>query len=726
MKQVSITETSRPADFASAALATHTFSLTSGAYTASGATITIPPPSIKVRYDTNNSGRNALYDGIYVNPIVNGNSGDTESYGTGTPYALAYNTDRAMSTSTSGWSFNTSALFNTNNKTSRVVNINWRLAIEGSIIGISTGMLWDTGVRTIGYRQPYDAWGSWMIYSEGTVTLNAPPTFTAAASSSAPYYANVSTYRVNLTNLSAKYGGTISSAVLTVGNQTVSRTTNGELAVALNNTGTFTPTVKVTDSRGQATTVNLSAITVASHTSPTVTAETTSTGPYYTTGTSYIAVTSNPVTYDDVPVSSISLTIGSQTVSDTDVGQLTISPNTAGTFTPIVTITDAAGASSSVQLQPITVLQYSAPTINGSIIQRTETSGKPNEEDTSAVIGYQIAWVDALGHIKKPKIYIGSSTTEATVLWYKTYEPTSATETYLSNPITDWSTIVPGDVVYAFISDEFLIGDSYIINASVSDDYTTSAVLSMTLAQAFFTVDFLAGGHGIAFGQLATEEGFECDLDSIFHKGLSMTLDDRTTDTESDDYRLYHALLGLGWLEEGSGTDVSVKDLFAKILGTRLVVESGTSGIWRYRKWSDGTAECWGVYSATISHYATNFGGYGYYVDLTFPTGLFSSVYTVQYSAFIGGGFALTGTLTGAFDASHVRCFAIASTSGSQSSTWRAYVVGKWAELDPSSQTLNITGFTQKQLTKAEIKALIEASGNLYKDNDIWIPTDLE
>lgn len=516
MKQVSITETTRPADFASATLATHTFSLTSGAYTASGATITIPPPSLKVRYDTNNSGRNAIADGIYVNPIVNGNSGDTESYGTGSTYALAYNTDTTMSTDSSGWSFNTSALFNANNKTSRVVNINWRLAIEGNIMGIGTGMLWGYGIRYIAYRQPYDAPGSWTIYSEGTVTLNAPPTFTATASSSAPYYANVSTYRVNLTNLSAKYGGTISSAVLTVGNQTASRTTNGELAVALNNTGTFTPTVKVTDSRGQATTVNLSAITVASHTSPTVTAETTSTGPYYTTGTSYTAVTSNPVTYDDVPVSSISLTIGSQTVSDTDVGQLTISPNTAGTFTPTVTITDAAGASSSVQLQPITVLQYSAPTMNGSIIQRTETNGKPNEEDTSAVIGYQITWVDALGHIKKPKIYIGSSTSEATVSWYKTYEPTSATETYLSNPITDWNAIVSGDVVYAFISDEFLIGDSYIINASVSDDFTTSAVLSMTLAQAFFTVDFLAGGHGIAFGQLATEEGFFCNMDAHF------------------------------------------------------------------------------------------------------------------------------------------------------------------------------------------------------------------
>lgn len=515
MKQLSITENQR--SISGVAFATHTFSLTSGSYTASSDSITIPKATIKAKYNTNSDGRSILSDFIWVTPIINGVSGDTDySYYVNGP--LAYNTDATMANYKSvSWTFSTSSLFNANNKTSRTVNINWKIEAQGSMIGTAKPDPYNTGgYLAIAQYGIVGNWYSWTISSEGTVTLNAPPTFTAAATSTGPYYANVSTYRVNLTNLSAKYGGTISSAVLTVGNKTASRTTNGELAVALNNTGTFTPTVKVTDSRGQATTVNLSAITVASHTSPTVTAETTSTGPYYTTGTSYTAVTSNPVTYDDVPVSSISITIGSQTVSDDDVGQLTISPNTAGTFIPIITITDAAGASSSVQLQPITVLQYSSPTINGSVIQRTESTGKPNEEDTSAVIGYQLTWVEDLGHIQRPKVHIGTSTTEATVTWYKVFDPTSMTQTYLSNPITDWDTIVSGDIVYAFIANEFLIGDSYVINATASDDFTTSVVISMTLAQAFFTIDFLAGGHGIAFGQLATEEGFFCNMDAHF------------------------------------------------------------------------------------------------------------------------------------------------------------------------------------------------------------------
>ena len=43
------------------------------------------------------------------------------------------------------------------------------------------------------------------------------------------------------------------------------------------------------------------------------------------------------------------------------------------------------------------------------------------------------------------------------------------------------------------------------------------------------------------------------------------------------------------------------------------IVESGTSGIWNYRKWSDGTAECWGRYTASgINEAKNNYSGYYY------------------------------------------------------------------------------------------------------------------
>lgn len=55
------------------------------------------------------------------------------------------------------------------------------------------------------------------------------------------------------------------------------------------------------------------------------------------------------------------------------------------------------------------------------------------------------------------------------------------------------------------------------------------------------------------------------------------------------------------------------------------IIESGTSVIWSYRKWSDGTAECWGKFAA-ITELSTQWAGY-YTANLgsiDYPAGLFS------------------------------------------------------------------------------------------------------
>ena len=174
-------------------------------------------------------------------------------------------------------------------------------------------------------------------------------------------------------------------------------------------------------------------------------------------------------------------------------------------------------------------------------------------------------------------------------------------------------------------------------------------------------------------------------------------------------------------------TKVNFDEVLAGLLETPMVVETGVSGIWTYRKWSDGTAECWGIYTNTVSHYATVFGGYGYQSGtITFPQGLFQSAPVPTFSARIGNGFAVTGTQTGSLTNASSNFYAVASASGSQTCYWYIYLIGKWSTYDPSTHTMDITGFSQTQMTKAEIRALIENSGNIYKDNNLWIPTNLE
>lgn len=52
------------------------------------------------------------------------------------------------------------------------------------------------------------------------------------------------------------------------------------------------------------------------------------------------------------------------------------------------------------------------------------------------------------------------------------------------------------------------------------------------------------------------------------------------------------------------------------------VVEQGTSGIWTYRKWNSGTAECWGTSNVASSSYTAN-GGYKQVTE-SMPSGLFN------------------------------------------------------------------------------------------------------
>ena len=62
--------------------------------------------------------------------------------------------------------------------------------------------------------------------------------------------------------------------------------------------------------------------------------------------------------------------------------------------------------------------------------------------------------------------------------------------------------------------------------------------------------------------------------------------------------------------------------------GAAYITEEGTEGIWTWRKWSDGVAECWGTMSQTITGWATwgnLYEGTASTHTATYPNGLFSS-----------------------------------------------------------------------------------------------------
>ena len=66
------------------------------------------------------------------------------------------------------------------------------------------------------------------------------------------------------------------------------------------------------------------------------------------------------------------------------------------------------------------------------------------------------------------------------------------------------------------------------------------------------------------------------------------------------------------------------------------IVEQGTSGIWTYRKWNSGIAECWGTYTDNRSSTQFTSTGNIFYrtvTNLGFPTSLFNSAPTVNLTS---------------------------------------------------------------------------------------------
>ena len=121
------------------------------------------------------------------------------------------------------------------------------------------------------------------------------------------------------------------------------------------------------------------------------------------------------------------------------------------------------------------------------------------------------------------------------------------------------------------------------------------------------------------------------------------------------------------------------------------IVAQGTAGIWTYRTWSDGTAECWGKKDVSVTFPATaNWGGL--YTtgaisgsNVSFPYGLFAETPVVNASLLIrsSGGILMApggaGSNIASMDQTGVYEIARgAAVSGAQAYTINYQVIGRW------------------------------------------------
>ena len=108
------------------------------------------------------------------------------------------------------------------------------------------------------------------------------------------------------------------------------------------------------------------------------------------------------------------------------------------------------------------------------------------------------------------------------------------------------------------------------------------------------------------------------------------------------------------------------------------IVEQGTSGIWTYRKWNSGIAECWAVSSSgAFAPSSTSGGGISYRIlSATFPSGLFATAPSAHVDCKWGTGISWSSART--VSATTLEYAVCKLNNSSDSAEMYFYAIGKW------------------------------------------------
>jgi hypothetical protein len=161
---------------------------------------------------------------------------------------------------------------------------------------------------------------------------------------------------------------------------------------------------------------------------------------------------------------------------------------------------------------------------------------------------------------------------------------------------------------------------TYTGTAKIQDSYT-SVSKNAVVPTVAVTMDFYKDGNGVAFGKVAENSGF-LDVNwnlycrkfaSINSSSFGPMTINRIGAAEGATIKFANSNGTLGFIGMSGTADTGIRRWTANSAGAYFVldtgnltnhikdyiVEQGTNGIWTYRKWNSGIAECWGNVSTT-------------------------------------------------------------------------------------------------------------------------------
>ena len=220
--------------------------------------------------------------------------------------------------------------------------------------------------------------------------------------------------------------------------------------------------------------------------------------------------------------------------------------------------------------------------------------------------------------------------------------------------------LVTGDV-------EISADRSYIALLVLTDSLGNTARYEENIPTEKVAFHLKEGGKGAAFGKAAETEGV-LELAEDWHLKLTGATD------------LNAAAEKIAVLDPGGVVRYRTKAELQGDLAADYIVEQGVSGIWTYRKWASGVAECWAKITQTVTPgdaWAGTLNLTPYVITVTTPIE-FTGIDCVNASAYVGSGHTITSYLT----VTNPNKISISALSvyltGQQECRAYVYVMGRW------------------------------------------------
>ena len=345
-----------------------------------------------------------------------------------------------------------------------------------------------------------------------------------------------------------------------------------------------------------------------------------------------------------------SITYLGKTVSESPYRTETIGSTAA---TVRCTVTDSRGLSDYEDFE-IAIHPYAPPALTGAMLYRADGDGAASDSGTHIA-----------GRATANYYPIGGENAATIRGYWKAVGGSYGSGEALSSGVTG---IISGSAVIS-------ADRSYVAKLVITDSLGNTAEFEDSIPTERVAFHLKEGGNGAAFGKVAeTEHALELAEDWELKGGKKAGAGILQTTAATD---LNAAAEKIAVLDSyGTVRYRTPAELRADLGYGDYVLEQGTSGIWAYRKWASGVAECWGQPSKSVASSGTFLGANAYSTNFALPSGLFVSVDSANANPRLGSNYAIPAFIK--TTPTSVGVDALSNESGTKDFSANIFVRGRW------------------------------------------------